>query len=86
MIHELKSSFFFFSLLFISHHFVQFLGIEAIEISFEMRILLEIQIKYRFRAIRERERGGREGVGVYKRRVVSLDEQVISMDGCNPIL
>lgn len=85
MIHELKSSFFFFFLLFISHHFVQFLGIEAIEISFEMRILLEIQIKYRFRAIRERE-GGREGVGVYKRRVVSLDEQVISMDGCNPIL
>lgn len=37
---------------------MQFLGIEAIEISFEMRILLEIQIKYRFRAIREREREG----------------------------
>lgn len=41
---------------------MQFLGIEAIEISFEMRILLEIQIKYRFRAIREREEGGEKGL------------------------
>lgn len=46
-----------------------------------MRILLGIQIKYRnisFRAIRE---GKGLAKPVYNRKVVSLDEQVISMDG-----